>query len=382
MVDDPGGRRAYIALALVPGIGSARMRALLAEFGSADGALAAPFARLGTVRGMSRAAASAVAGASLAAADRALEAAGRLGAVVLVQGDARYPAALVSIPEPPTLLFALGHLSLLERPAVAVVGSRDPTAYGVDVCRRIVGQAAAAGIVVVSGMARGLDAVAHEQALGIGGGTIGVLGNGLGVVYPAANRRLYERVAAGGLLLTEFPPGERPSAGSFPRRNRLISGLATATVVVEAAERSGALITASAAADQGREVLAVPGPITSPTAAGVNRLLRDGATPYLEPLDLLQHYPGSIPVAGRPREAGGSGSAGRLAERIAAAGGTAGSGLTRVAAFLGADGTRADAIAERTRLPVAEVLAHLSALEICGVAEQLPGGHFRRAGEP
>ena len=120
----------------------------------------------------------------------------------------------------------------------------------------------------MSGMARGLDAVAHAAALDAGGGTIGVLGNGLGVIYPAANRALYERVAARGLLLTEFPPGERPHAGSFPRRNRLISGLARVTVVVEAAVGSGALITAGTALDQGREVMAVPGPITSPVSAG------------------------------------------------------------------------------------------------------------------
>ncbi len=131
-------------------------------------------------------------------------------------------------------------------------------------------------------MARGLDAVAHAAALDAGGTTIGVLGNGLGVIYPAANRLLYERVAADGLLLTEFPPGERPHVGSFPRRNRLISGLSRVTVVIEAAEGSGALITAGTALDQGREVMAVPGPITSPQSVGANRLIRDGAAPLLE----------------------------------------------------------------------------------------------------
>src|SRR5262249_9622103 len=124
-----------------------------------------------------------------------------------------------------------------------------------------------------------------------GGGTIGVLGNGLGVVYPAANRRLYDQVASRGLLITEFPPGERPHAGSFPRRNRLISGLARVTVGVEAAAGSGALIAAGTAHEQGRDVLAVPGPITSNVSVGTNRLIRDGATPYLEPIDLLEHYP-------------------------------------------------------------------------------------------
>jgi DNA processing protein len=235
-----------------------------------------------------------------------------------------------------------------------------------------VGLAAAAGIVVVSGMARGLDAVAHEQALGLRGGTVGVLGNGLGVVYPAANRRLYERMAATGLLLTEFPPGERPNAGSFPRRNRLISGLASVTVVVEAAAASGALITAGTAADQGREVLAVPGPITNPTSVGTNRLIRDGATPYLEPDDLLRHYPGAT------RGPAAVGPAAPSLEAVPALAGT-GADLARVAAALGRDGAAIDEVAARAGMPLSEVMGHLSALEIAGFAEQLAGRRFRRA---
>ena len=365
-------RLAYVTLALVPGIGHARLRSLLREFGSANGALAAPFARLCAVPTMSSAAATAVSEAMIETAERALLAADRLGGTVLVPGDRQYPGMLADIPDPPTVLFALGELALLSRPAVAVVGSRAPTTYGVEVCRSIVGLAAAAGIVVVSGMARGLDAAAHEQALALRGGTIGVLGNGLGVVYPAANRRLYERMAASGLLLTEFPPGDRPNAGSFPRRNRLISGLATVTVVVEAAASSGALITAGTAADQGRDVLAVPGPITTPTSVGTNRLVRDGAIPYLEPDDLLRHYPGI------PRATGSGHAAHPSLDALPALAG-AGAELARVAAVLGRDGTPLDDVAARAGLPLSEVMAHLSALEIAGVAEQLAGGRFRRA---
>lgn len=365
-------RLAYITLALVPGIGQARLRALLATFGSANGALAAPFALLCTVKGMSAAAATAVAGARVQTAEQALLAADRLGGTVLTPGDRQFPPVLANIPEPPTVLFALGDLTLLTRPAVAVVGSRSPTSYGVDVCRRVVGLAAAAGLVVVSGMARGLDAVAHEQALALQGGTIGVLGNGLGVVYPSANRRLYDRMIESGLLLTEFPPGERPNAGSFPRRNRLISGLATVTMVVEAAVNSGALITADSAADQGREVLGVPGPITSPTSAGVNRLIRDGVAPYLEPDDLLRHYPGVSVVAER--------YAGRrmsLSDFPALAG--AGADLARVAGLLGADAVPLDALVTSAGMAPADLMGHLSALEIAGFAEQLAGGRFRLA---
>jgi DNA processing protein len=366
-------RLAYVTLALVPGVGHVRLRALLDEFGSATGALAAPFAHLCAVRGMSRAAAGAVIDARVGTAEQALLAADRLGGTVLIPGDAQFPSLLADIPDPPTVLFALGDLVLLTRAAVAVVGSRDPTGYGLDVCRRIVGLASAAGLVVVSGMARGLDAAAHEHALALRAGTIGVLGNGLGVVYPAANRQLYDRMAQRGLLLTEFPPGERPSAGSFPRRNRLISGLAAVTVVVEAAATSGALITANAAAEQGRDVLAVPGPITTPTSAGVNRLLRDGAFPYLEPDDLLRQYPGAARVAAR---FAGPGDGASIDDFPGLTG--AGAELARVAALLGWDGVPIDALAAKAGLPLGEVLGHLAALEVVGFAEQLAGGRFRR----
>ena len=228
-----------------------------------------------------------------------------MGGRVLLFDDPEYPPSLRVIPDAPPVLFVQGGLSLLDPPAVAIVGSRDHTAYGGEVGRKLAWGAASAGLVVVSGMARGLDAVAHSAALDAGGGTIGVMGNGLGVVYPAANRRLYSRVERRGLLLTEFPPGERPSAGSFPRRNRLISGLARVTVVVEAARGSGALITAGTALDQGREVMAVPGNITSPTSTGANELIRDGATPLLTIEDLLRHYPEAV------QPAVGTGSAGQ-----------------------------------------------------------------------
>lgn len=222
---------------------------------------------------------------------RALGDAERAGAELLVPEDDRFPAMLRTIPDPPKVLFAKGNLDLLSRPAVAIVGSRDHSRYGEEVCRALSRAAAGAGLVVVSGMARGLDAVAHNAALEGEGGTIGVLGCGLGVIYPLSNRSLYQRIEREGLLLTEAPPGERPHKGSFARRNRLISGLARVTVVVEAAQVSGTLGTVRCAQDQGRDVLAVPGPITSPVSFGTNNLLREGAGPLLELRDLLDHYP-------------------------------------------------------------------------------------------
>jgi DNA processing protein len=208
-------------------------------------------------------------------------------------------------------------------------------------------------------MARGLDAVAHHATLDAGGGTVGVLGNGLGVVYPAANRALYDRVREFGCLITEFPPGERPSAGSFPRRNRLISGLARATLVIEAREKSGALITVDCALAQGREVLAVPGAITSPTSVGCNRLIQQGAKPALAVDDVLEEY-GIVaaPVGDSQAE---------LGERD-----------RMVLAALDRGLQSPDEVAVALEWSVAEALSALTDLELRGIVACEPGGTFRR----
>ena len=230
------------------------------------------------------------------------------------------------------------------------------------------------GFVVVSGMARGLDAVAHTAALDAGGPTIGVLGNGLGVIYPAANRELYDRVRDHGLLLTEFPPGERPRVSSFPRRNRLISGLSRVTVVVEAAAGSGTLITVDAALAQGREVMAVPGAITSPTSVGTNRLIRDGAAPFLEPADLLGYYPEVATPASAPRVSAARGwePDPAVLAGLSPAERTLLETVTPVPRHI-------DEIATALSRGIAEVLPALCALEIAGLVEQQPGWLFRRA---
>jgi DNA processing protein len=363
-------RFAYLALAQVPGIGPARLETVLAAFETPIGAYSAPFELLCALPGFSRAAATALKSASLEDGRRLAEATERLGGRVLLTMDADFPELLRTIPDPPPVLFALGQLRLLEPPAVAIVGSRDHTGYGAEVCRVLAAEAAAVGVVVVSGMARGLDAVAHRAALDSGGATIGVLGNGLGVVYPSANRELYDRVASGGLLLTEFPPGERPHVGSFPRRNRLISGLARVTVVVEAAAGSGALITAGTALDQGREVLAVPGPITSPVSVGCNRLIRDGATPFLEPADLLQHFPECERIVLSP-PARPPVDASPLPESLT-------SEERELALLLGAQPLHLDDLVARSSRAAGDLLSLLCGLELAGVIEQRPGRLFRR----
>ena len=355
---------AYVTLALVPGIGPARLAALCERFGSAERVLDADLNTLRSVPGMTRAAATAVAQADREHAERLLSRVGDLGGVALAPSDATFPPALRAIPDRPTLLFAAGRFDLLARPAVAIVGSRDHTRYGAAVCRTFSAGVARAGLVVASGMARGIDAIAHQAALDEGGASVGVLGNGLGVIYPSANRRLYERMAVEGCLVTEFPPGERPTAGSFPRRNRLISGLARVTLVVEAGGTSGALITVDCALQQGRDVLAVPGPITHPASLGCNRLIQSGATPALAVRDVLERYNLTASRTDVP-------AATSLSARE-----------QQVVAFLGQSERHVDEITARLETSPGEALAILTALELRGVILQEPGKWFRVSGSP
>ncbi|MGE4605391.1 MAG: DNA-processing protein DprA, partial [Myxococcota bacterium] len=209
-------------------------------------------------------------------------------AVALPVDSPDYPERLSALSDPALLLLVRGRPELLSRPAVAIVGSRAATVYGKRVARQIAADLAAAGLTVVSGLARGVDAEAHEGALEAGGVTVAVLACGIDRVYPPEHRALARRVAASGAVIGELPLGTPPKAPFFPMRNRLISGLSLAVVVVEARERSGSLITASHAANQGRDVFAVPGPITAPTSAGTNQLLRDGACVALGAEDVLR----------------------------------------------------------------------------------------------
>ena len=227
-----------------------------------------------------------------------------------------YPPLLRAIPDPPPVLWLRGggNAELLAQPSVAVVGARACSSYGRSVARTLGRELAAAGLVVVSGLARGIDAEAHRGALDAGGLTVAVLGCGIDRDYPAAHRELASRIVENGLVVPEYEPGVEPAPWRFPARNRIIAGLCAATVVVEARERSGALITADFALEDGREVMVVPGEITSAVSAGSNALLRLGATPVTAAADVLEAYgiePGCEPVA--PPE----GLAGALLERLA-----------------------------------------------------------------
>lgn len=359
---DPLERAAWLQLATTPGLGSRRLANLLQRFGTAVAVLDAPRVALVTVDQISSKLARLLQCGSRDEAESMLQRAHEAEQQVLVPPDPEYPAALRSIPDPPPILFAAGRLELLRQPAVAIIGSRSHTRYGADLAAGLAEQAARAGVVVVSGMARGLDALAQTAALDAGGATIGVLGAGVDVVYPSRNRELYRRVRQHGLLLSESPPGTRPTPGSFPRRNRIISGLSAALVVVEAAAGSGTLITVECALEQGREVLAVPGPITSRTSVGTNRLVRDGATPILA-VEELPALLGLAPGAPEPLTPPCTLSADEA----------------RVFDGLTVEPLHVDELALKLGFPVGTLLGVLLGLELGGLAEQLPGTIFRRS---
>jgi DNA processing protein len=371
---------AYLALAQIPGIGAARLRTLLDAFGSAGGAQIAPAGAIAGLPGFSPAAANAVRAAGRRSGDEILRALDRIGARVLLPGSLEFPPLLAEIAEPPAALFAWGDVTILSRPAAAIVGSRDHTPYGATAAKLLASGVARAAV-VVSGMARGLDAIAHEAALAAGGTTIGVLGNGFGVVYPAANRGLYERVSKEGCLVTELPPGERPRVSTFPRRNRIIAGLAGVTVVVEAAVNSGALITADCALEQGRSVLAVPGPITSPTSEGCNKLIQQGAKPALCAGDVLEELGLSVSVVHGPASAGSSPGP----RPGATPDPTPPQDLTPLQRTLWdslvSQPTHVDALVAGAGQDVGQVLTALTELELRGLVDQKPGMIFELKNE-
>jgi DNA processing protein len=364
---DAAERLAYVALALTPGLGGRGLATLLSRFGSATAIIEASRRRVRGSDPAEQRLISLLSGTSLRTAERYVAASASADVLLLTPADPDFPARLRSIPDPPPVLFLRGRMDCLDLPAVAIVGSRDHTEYGREVAHQLSVAAASAGICVVSGMARGLDAVAHEGALQAAGATIGVLGNGIGVIYPAANRELYRQVEERGLLLSEHPPGERPGhAGAFPRRNRLISGLADVLVVVEAAKGSGTMLTVAAALEQGREVMAVPGPVTSPTSAGTNQLLCDGADPLLHPDDLV----GKFAATARTRPVG----VGPVDPTPCNLSPTE----ARVFDALTVDPRHIDDLTLAVGLPVGEVLGVLCGLELAGLVEQMPGTRFRR----
>lgn len=349
---------ASIGLGLLPGVGPRRARRWFDQAGSAE----AVWRTLPALIGSRASAEETLAAWKALAPETVLARARARGQTVLAWRDPRYPERLRAIPDPPLALFMRGGVN--EEPAVAIVGARRATPYGRAAAERLATDLALAGVCVVSGLARGIDGAAHQAALDAGGRTIAVLGCGLDHVYPREHRRLAAAVIEHGALISEFAPGVPPLPHHFPRRNRLISGLAMGVVVVEGTEDSGALVTVDYALDQGREVFAVPGSIFSPKSRAPHALLRQGArlveraVDVLEELGLSDDARRAPPAAGSLPEASGPRSDDEAACLLA---------------LLDTGPRPLDALVEESALPPARVAALVSVLEVRGLIQTLPG---------
>lgn len=353
----------WLRLCLVPGIGPERQRVLLAAFGLPGRIFSAGQSSVAQVIG-GKLASLLLKHDNSAQIEAALHWAAEAGNSILTLADAAYPQALLQIADPPSLIYAKGDISLLNAPALAIVGSRTATPQGEANATAFAQSFSAAGLIVISGLALGIDAAAHRGALKGSGGTIAVVGTGADRIYPARNAALAREIARHGVVISEFPLGTPPAAHNFPRRNRLISGLARGVLVVEAAVDSGSLTTARLAAEQGREVFAIPGSIHSPTARGCHQLIKQGAKLVESAQDVLEELRWSVRVpvadASSPARAEEDDEAGRLLRQM------------------GFDPVDPDQLALRAGLTADALFAILTVLELDGRVARLAGGRFQR----
>jgi DNA processing protein len=358
IVSDP--RQYWVAFSLVKGIGAVRFQALLDFFGDPQIAWNAPTEALKEAGLSEKVIENLVKLRSSVNLDKVWEQLGSKGINVLIKTDEGYPRRLRDLDQPPPVIYLVGELKSEDEWSVAVVGTRRVTGYGRQVAEDVAGTLARNGITVISGLARGVDSIAHQAALQAGGRTIAVLGCGLDRIYPPENKRLAEQIVANGALISDYSPGTPPEASNFPPRNRLISGLSLAVVIVEAGQTSGALITAAFAADQGREVFAVPGNITSPGSKGTNRLIRDGAQPLLHPEQILEEL--ELTMVAEHRTA-----------RVVLPADAVEAQLFKT---LGPEPLHIDEIRSRTDLPIEKVTATLTLMELKGMVRQLGGMQY------
>jgi DNA processing protein len=361
-------REALVGLNLIEGMGPVRVRQLLAYFGEPQAILSASPSQLQQVHGIGPGVAEAIAhweqSIDLAGELKRLEA---FGCHVLIQSDAEYPASLREIYDPPIVLYVKGKLDEKDRNAVALVGSRQTTHYGLESARRLAYQLAYLGVTVVSGGARGIDTAAHQGALSANGRTLCVLGTGINQVFPPENRELFDRVAAQGALLTQFPFNRRGDRQSFAIRNRIVAGMTLGTVVVEANLSSGALITTHFATEYGRQVFAVPGRIDSPRSKGCHDLIKKGAKLCESAEDILSEFEYLFPASNHPPSAAETGTLPALALS---------ENEQRVYATLGREETPMDEVIRRSGLPASAVSVVLLGLEMKRLIRQLPGRLF------
>lgn len=355
----------WLSLKSVSGIGNLLFVRLVRSFGSPEAVLNAPVDLLMQVQGITPGLARAI--RRHRTPDRVfneIEQAAKQGCRVITLQDERYPALLQQIPDPPPVLYAYGRLEPPTCP-IAVVGSRNASAYGRSTTRSLCAALARRGATIVSGMARGIDTAAHKGALGGGGMTVAVLGSGLNRVYPVENIKLFHQIAAQGCVLTEFPMDAAPEARHFPMRNRIISGMALGTVVVEAARKSGSLITARLAAEQNREVFAVPGSVHSATARGTHDLIKQGAKLVEDVDDIFEEIVSQLPVDNAPGVE--TKALPPLSEPEKA-----------LLTLIGAYPVHIDELARKTTAAIGTLTGTLSQLELKGLICQEPGKRFVR----
>ena len=369
----------WLALHLTPGLGARNALRLVQIFGHPEGVFHASLVDLKTAMPRLRGVVIEAIHSGLSFEDAADEfrKAGAQGVAIIPYQDPRYPQLLKQIHDPPILLYARGNTELLHRPAIAVVGTRRPTPYGRAVAEKLVKDLVQAGLAHVSGMARGIDAAAHRGALAGGGASVAVLGTGVDVPYPRENRKLYDELVERGLVLSEFPLGSTPFPQNFPIRNRIISGMSLAVVVVEGAQYSGSLITARLAMEQDREVMAVPGPIVSQQSWGPNLLIKDGAKLIQEALDVIEELPQTVRQELVYRERSGQ-QQGAAPAQTSLFGEQASPTGKKILSLLRIDeALHIDEIIRTVRgESSADVLAALSELELFGAVKQLPGKSF------
>lgn len=353
-------KRYWVGFNLVKGIGAVRLQALLDVFGDLETAWNASLFDLAGA-GLSRKLAERVAQVRASVLlDEFVAQAEAAGIRILTWQDDEYPLHLKEIDQPPPVLYLRGEITAEDNWAVAVVGTRAVTPYGRQVTEELATVLAHNGVTIVSGLARGVDAVAHSAAIKAGGRTLAVLGSGVDRIYPPEHRTMAERIASHGAVISDYAPGTPPESANFPPRNRIISGLSMAVVVVEAGDTSGALITAEFAVEQGRDVFAIPGSIYAPQSKGTNRLLRNGAKTLLTPQDVLEALDLTRNMERREvRKTIPS-------DTIEAA----------LLDLLGAEPVHVDEIRNRTGLPIEKVSSALTMMELKGMVRQVGGMNY------
>ncbi len=363
-------REARLLFNLTEPLGPVRFSRLVERFGSAIGALEAGAEAWQEVEGFGAKAAEFYNALeqALPALEKEKADALRLKARVLCALDEEYPESVRGLRDAPPVLYVWGDLKPVDSLGIALVGSRRPSTYGTAAAERFARELSGAGVTVVSGLARGVDGSAHAACLAAGGRTVGILGSGFSRFYPAEHRKLAERMAKKGAVVTEFPLNAEPDAGHFPRRNRLIAAMSLGVVVVEALERSGALITAHLAAEQGRDVFAVPGSIFSPLSRGPHRLIKQGAKPVECAMDVLEEISAFRDILNARRAASPAAPA--------APPSTVSANGRKLLAALSLEPTGIDGLARSAGLSAAEAARELLSLELAGLVRAVPGKHY------